>query len=227
MDIAVEFCGEKNFEVAMNYTKAELLRIFGEFTGRKTTGDFGEKCFISEYAEYGDYDNSCEVERSNVRVLKALHYPAGSIGWGAYGHVYYAIEIDPDLMDRERWDELIEIFRGLEDYPCIDDEAMGEVMDDAVDDAWSDWIYGEFLGKVSDSICRQKDWYTCDIDHPVDLSDATRELFNELCNTAGEYPIMESGGSIWIDLDRLLKKAETEVITLANLSAMGFVIVGE
>lgn len=227
VNIEANFCEETSFEVDTNYTKAELLRIFGEFTGRKTIGEFGEKFFISAYAEYGDYDHSCEVERANVRVLEEAAFPAGSIGYGAYGHTYYAVEIDPDLMDRERWGELIEIFRELENYPCVDDEAMQEVMNDAVDDAWSDWIYGDFLGKVADSICRAEGWYTCDIDHPVDLSDATRELFNELCNTAGEYPIMESGGSIWIDLDRLFEKAGTEVITLANLSAMGFVIVGE
>lgn len=224
MDIAVEFCEEKGFNVMVNYTTAELLGIFGEFEGRRELGDGGEKYFISTYAEYGDYDSSCEVERANVRVLEDANFPAGSIGYGAYGHVYYAIEIDPDLMDREQWDELIEVFRGLEEYPCIDEEAMGEVMDDAIDEAWSDWICGDFLGKVADKLCAVQDWYRCDIDHPVDLSGAVRELFDALCSAAGDYPIMEAGGGIWIDLDKLVGSGAMDLV---DLTARGFKIEGE
>lgn len=194
MNIEVNFCEETNFEVAMNYTKKELIETFGEFEGRITKGEDGGQYFISTYAEYGDYDNSGEVERSNVRVLKASHYPAGSIGWGAYGYVYYAVEIDPDLMDRERWDELIEIFRELEDYPCIDEEAMGEVMREAVDEAWDNWLYGDFCKAIASMVCEDNGWDGVEIEHAIDLGDAMRGLFDDLCAGAGEYPIMEAGG---------------------------------
>lgn len=229
MKVEAKFCEATEFEVTvMNYTKAELLGIFGEFKGRITKGEDGEKYFISAYAEYGDYDNSGEVERSNARVLKALHYPAGSIGWGAYGYVYYAVEIDPDLMSREQWDELIEIFRGLEDYPCIDEQAMGEVMTEAVDEAWSNWLCGDFCKAIASSACEDNGWYGVEIEHAIDLGGAMRSLFNDLCAGSGEYPIMEAGGNIWIDLERLVRHGvEVGEVTILGLAARGFIIDGE
>lgn len=226
MGIEVKFFKATEFEVAMvtNYTEAELLGIFGEFEGRIE----GERYFVSTFAKYGDYDNSCEVERGNVRVLEEAEFPAGYTGNGAYGYVYYAIELVPDLMNREQWDELIEIFRGLEEYPCIDEEAMYKVMEEATEEAWGNWLCGEFAGALAEGVCKSEGWECVEVEHKVDLGKALWDLFCELQGIVGIYPIMEAGGNLWVDCKRLVEDASgAGALTLLELAGKGFTFEGE
>ncbi len=160
------------------------------------------------YMQYGDYDNSCMVERSNYKLFLEQFGDESGIFTisGAYGSAGIAISLkwllDPENEDKAQ--EIIECLNALSDYPCIDDEDMSNMEYDAFLDALDDYGVRDFI-----SACSEK--FNLDISD-YDL-EKTKNLIRELDSTL-DYPCytIECGGSCYIDTDRLV-----DAVTLEHL----------
>ena len=157
---------------------------------------------ISKYMQYGDYDNSCMVERSNYKLFLEDYGEKPGIFriYGGYGSSGIAISIryllDPD--NEEKADEIIDLLNGLNNYPCIDDEDM------------SNMEYESFLESLDVFAIRDcNDLLSSQ--YLIDVYDFNEDKLKEILLEADRnlnYPSyeIESGGSCYIDTKRLIEK---------------------
>ncbi len=85
---------------------------------------------VIPFACYGDYDNSCHVERANYRWLfeKFENVEGVIFYYGAYGS-HWAV-VDPSKASEETIEILIDYLENIIAYPCIDDDLASEVEDE-------------------------------------------------------------------------------------------------
>lgn len=99
---------------------------------------------------YGDYDNSCAVERSNYRVLLADKEIAPHLIQlhGSYGSTGLAY-IVPDPAHPEDIgalpDALRDALAGLADSACLDDEDVSNLETELESEAWESWGRRDFV----------------------------------------------------------------------------------
>lgn len=105
------------------------------------------------------------------------------------GHGTYGVAIHRSALD----EEMIEVFRKLDDYPCIDEEQVSMVELEAEDEAWDSWAKNDYLRTLR-SLTEE------DIDPSDDDLFADFEQAREKANVYWEN---ETGNSAWIDLDRV------------------------
>ena len=122
------------------------------------------KIYVScSVLSYGDYDNSCAVERANVQVLKEKHpdFESYSMNDWETGRQYENreyVDILPEsaivetyggygsaqIWIREDIDEANGYMAALENYPCLDDEAISEIEmeieEEYIKDLWPDLV---------------------------------------------------------------------------------------
>jgi len=157
---------------------------------------------IPKYMGYGDYDNSCMVERSNYKLfLEEYKEEKGIFSiYGGYGSSGIAISIRYllDPLNEDKADEIIGLLIGLNSYPVIDDEDMSnmeyelflESLDSYAIRDCSSLLSNQFLIEVYDF---NKD----------KLKDVLLESNSNLNYPAYE---IESGGNCYIDNERLISK---------------------
>ena len=176
---------------------------------------------------YGDYDNSCAVERANCRELKNDPYykdtcenitvselEIGNLSRGEDGlsaWTPYSPDAETNMITVnfayngvQVWiknDEYAEdILRGLDDYPCISDETMSEIETEMEDEAWSGWIesdIGRALSKLEDDEKTRDAWDAL-------TDDGRHELYRTAMDKTNTCGHCESGGTWYVDIDRLL-----------------------
>lgn len=158
------------------------------------------------YMQYGDYDNSCMVERSNYKLFLEQYGDEPGIFTisGAYGSAGIAISLkwllDPENEDKAQ--EIIDCLNALSNYPCIDDEDMSNMEYDAFLDALDDYGIKDFIDKAGSK-------FNLDIsDYDFDK---TKQLILEI-DAHLNYPCyeIESGGNCYIDIDRLIEPLTLE-----------------
>ena len=172
-----------------------------------------DKTYVSHAVlSYGDYDTSCAVERANVRVLKEKHpgfesysfsdwdqgkqLPESEVVelYGSYGSIQIWI--------REDIDEANGYMAALENYPCLDDEAVSEIEteieEEYIKDLWPDLVR-----------CFPDDFREalelCGID------EFDRELYEKAKDETNTYFEVEAGGNGYIDVKRLAPAYADEV----------------
>jgi len=153
---------------------------------------------------YGDYDNSTDVERANVRYLQAHHecvqeYSLQDLDlrpdeviprpetdllltYGAYGSWCAWLRADSD--------DTAEILAALADYPVLDDATLEQVALEIEDEALPD-IYEELIG---DDV----ELYT-----EAELYQAYLTAQEE----TGNYPFIEGGGLYYVRIDDAFRTA--------------------
>ena len=157
---------------------------------------------VSKYMQYGDYDNSCMVERSNYKIFLEDYKEEKGIFriYGGYGSSGIAISIryllDPD--NEEKAQSIIDVLNSLNDYPCIDDEDMSNMEYEAFIEALDNFAIRE----CNDLLSHQYLIEVYDFDEDklkAVLLESDRNL---------NYPSyeIESGGSCYIDTKRLIEK---------------------
>jgi len=157
---------------------------------------------IPKYMQYGDYDNSCMVERSNYKLFLEDYKEEKGIFrfYGGYGSSGIAISIryllNPDNEDIAG--EILELLRDLNDYPCIDDEDMSNMEYDAFIESLDNFAIRE----CNDLLSHQYLIEVYDYDQ-----DKLKEVLLESDRNLN-YPSyeIESGGSCYIDTKRLIEK---------------------
>ena len=135
-----------------------------------------------DYIQFGDYDNSCAVERANVRYLekKGLITELKRFACGG---------VQAWIDDTE---ENRELLNSLENYPCFDDELVSEIETEIEDD---------YLRDNSSDLTKL---LTCkDIIEDVLFLDFDRELYEKAKDETNTYFEVESGGNGYIDFKRL------------------------
>jgi hypothetical protein len=165
---------------------------------------------IPKYMSYGDYDDSCMVERSNYKIfLEDYKEECGIFRiYGGYGSSGIAISIRYllDPVNEDKADEIIELLNGLNNYPVIDDNDM------------SNMEYKLFLESL-DSYAIKDCSSLLAKQFLLDVYDFNEDMLKEILLESDRnlnYPSyqIESGGSCYIDNERLIEKVTlTQYIT--------------
>lgn len=147
--------------------------------------------FMHRYLSFGDYDNSCQVERSNVRVFferfKDSEYVKKITGW--FGWEAIAVDV---MCDNE---EIIETLNSLDDYPAINDEDCSAMEQELIDEHWECSGKDDFMRLVK----KEKQ-----VDGIEETEEGKlREWFDRLCREANIEPVIESGGIVYFGLKKL------------------------
>lgn len=161
---------------------------------------------VSSYLQYGDYDNSCMVERSNYKLFMESYKEESGIFdiSGGYGSSGIAISIQyllsPD--NEEKAQSIIDLLNGLNDYPCIDDEDMSNMEYDAFYEALND--YG--ISDTCDELAKKYGITVYKYDE-----EKLKELILEIDRQGNPVFMIESGGLCYIDIkDSILPKITKE-----------------
>lgn len=197
-----------------NHVALSLADVSSLYYGDFSRSEFGDAIpvLLPEFLGYSDY-SGCSVERANFRAFTE-QFKAGEgewwfKAWG--GHGTEAIALIPGAeLDDETAEELRETFAGLENYPCLDDEALSEIEMEAENEAWESWARHDFTrGLVK---------LFPDHEEAIDnASDETiREIFETARETANEYWEIETGGGAWIRIEKIAAKVSPD--SLAVLS---------
>jgi len=150
--------------------------------------DNPKEWFMPELLSGSDYAGG-SVTVANFRSFLEEYGDRNGIHKVIGGHGTYAVAIHRSALD----DDMLETFRQLDDYPCIDDEQCSFVEMEAEDEAWDSWAKDDYLRTLRS--------LTDDDLDPTD--DALRDDFYQACEKANEYWQNETGNSAWIDLDRV------------------------
>lgn len=143
----------------------------------------GAPLISCDYLSFGDYDNSCAVERANVRYCDTEHLTVykdrESYGWEKAWIADTA--------------ENRELLNALVDYPCLDDKLVS-VIESEIED--------EYI-KDNDDIWRATPEPLRSILDDLDLRCIDPETYFAAKEADNAEFIVEAGGVGYIDLDRL------------------------
>ena len=172
---------------------------------------------------YGDYDNSCSVERSNNRVFwdtpEYASVPGVRRYSGSYGGVGILVAswamawVEPGtspVWNGQSWTPgipvLVEMLDQLEDYPVLDDDDLSQFELDADSEAWDDWARRDYVRELVKHL---------DLDQLEDVYDDTNEkhreiifeVFSTVAERIGEY-WRDDGPGRYIDVERIARATE-------------------
>jgi hypothetical protein len=154
---------------------------------------------VSKYMQYGDYDNSCMVERSNYRLFMEEYKEETGIYdmSGGYGSTGIAISLNwmLDPVNEEKAQSIIETLNSLNDYPCIDDEDMSNMEYEAFLEALDSF-------EVRDCNKLLATQYLVDV-HDYD-EDKLKDILIESDRHGNPSWMIESGGNCYIDTKDLI-----------------------
>jgi hypothetical protein len=150
---------------------------------------------------FGDYDNSTQVERSNVRALLDYRYNgvfgrcrwissySGSHGWMCAGFV------ESDLPATSIfYGPYLEMLHDLEDYLLLDEGLFSAMELEAEDEAWESWIEGDLRRELYGRVPNIDDIESADL----------WSIVAQAMERENEYFIHEAGGNVWLDLDKIV-----------------------
>lgn len=201
--------------------RKEFLEKLAEFEAnhmlRKEENSDGDFYYVINLASFGDYDNSCAVERANYREIKESK-EFENCDWldtdiGAYN--WEAITIELHEIETKKWtskdskiaDWLIDILDGLSDYPAINDETISIIEIELQDETWKNCYESDFINEL-DKIFSEK--YNFSFQDAEYSSEKLRELFEETAKSINECWIIESGGNAYIDIERIAQNFPIE-----------------
>lgn len=154
--------------------------------------------FISRFTGFSDY-SGCDVERSNNRLfLEMLQESEGTTFLetsSGYGTTDILVRLDTTD------DEVLDTLLALENYPAIDDEDVSRVEMELFDESWESWIASDLRKGIAKRFGGR-----VDLDEMPD--EDLQELYRKLADRANVYPEVETGGSVYVDLDRIIAKVE-------------------
>lgn len=210
INVFTEICGN-------DYTNIYYL---DEFKNQQTPhwrceNELDKHFLFSHYLSFGDYDNSCAVERSNVRVFEEMYADCKGKDWikitGHYGWECIAVRLSSENT------EIIETLKYLENYPCLDDQDVSLMEMEMENESWDNWIKDDLIKELKKLDPNNENIYNEDITDENKLM----EYYNELKKRANEYFIVESGGNGYIDVEKLANYANCD--ELANFLVFEYI----
>ena len=149
-------------------------------------GNITSQLISCDFISFGDYDNSCAVERANVRYLKEQGL-IEKLETGSYNYEKAWLLDTPENR---------ELLNSLFDYPCFDDELVSEIENE---------IETEYI-KNNDDIYRATKQPLKDILDFLDLRVIDAELYYKAKENLNMEFVVESGGNGYIDLDKMVSE---------------------
>ncbi len=165
----------------------ELLELLGEQDRNRG------RVNALPFASYGDYDNSCAVERANHRWLSERLMGATGVTFETWSYGGRSVEVDVEALDDKAATVVLGYLEAVADYPAIDDELVSEVEDELI---------SEYLGDCFDCELSWLREYSFTPDQKAFLADLVVSL------TRGDYSdfaYIECGGSVAVDWDKVEK----------------------
>lgn len=164
----------------------------------------GQQYYFSPMLSYGDYDNSCAVERSNYRVFLEEHKDSEFIkevsGW--YGSS--AIAVNLNCTDSEINDKLMSLL----DYPCLNDDDVSMLESDIEFEYIDNFIQWDLSRLLKE---KYEDYF----DHEILDKDKFIALWHELKEKNNIEFEVQSGGVGYMNTERLFEGADfTDIIKI-------------
>jgi len=170
--------------------------------------------FVLELCSFSDYSGSC-VERANNKHF-VEKYSFVNEEYGGYGTVWTIIDPDELPNKSEKYNEFLEEYKSLLEYPVISDILLTDIETEAEIEAWENWARDDFISLLDKKFEYDLDEYDCidleeyfekhceknDID--IDFNEFILSLFEKMQGNYNEYWIIETGGSAWIDLEKIV-----------------------
>lgn len=172
-------------------------------------------------ASFGDYDNSCQVERANFRVLDERFEFIEDVGFGGYGHCaagFWEEALDDIAIDE--WVEFIEMVDSLSDYAALDDEMVSTCEMEAENEAWENWLESDIRSELVKEFDKDKE--ELDSEEKLDKIDSQDlfELVRNAMEAENEYFYHEAGGGVYLDtkeiMSTLIKLVEAKLSEVSN-----------
>jgi hypothetical protein len=161
--------------------------------------------FIHPHLSFGDYDRSCHIERSNVRVfLDMFKEEQGKyyeVVYGAYGSTslfFYTDDEDFECIsiDNEHHDGINEVLDALDDYPVINEDDCSAMEHEMIEES-KEMFVDDFRRAWEQKYGDRFDIYNID-------EDDAWAIIHRRAERRNEYFRIESGGNVWIDIDKLI-----------------------
>jgi hypothetical protein len=174
------------------------LRRLDEF---RQENEFAARVYVPSLLAGSDYSGG-SLTLSNFNVFKDQFKSLQGVEWWELfgGHGTYAIAIRATCTN----EEMVEFFEQLAKYPVADEDDMSEVERNAEDEAWDSWIRSDFTREL------KKNFNEETID---ELTDAElREIFTCGMDRANEYYEHETGGSVFVRLEKVVAAITLEEI---------------
>jgi hypothetical protein len=145
---------------------------------------------------FGDYDNSCAVERSNVRVwMDEFAESRGKIWehhYGLYGYEAINFLVDPEELIKNNTPEG-EALAGLESYPVLNDEDMCFLEMEMIDEALRSYALGGIIHALGNLDYEAEEYFQ-------GLQEEQQmDLVYQAMHSADITPHIEAGGIVYID----------------------------
>lgn len=151
---------------------------------------------VHDYTVFGDYGGHGSVGMSNHRIL-VNEYDHIDI-YGGYGSHMAGCRIDRLIKDEEYKDQIFEVYNGLSDYPCIDDEDMSNLEYNLSIEVFEDVYKSDLIDAIGEK-------FDLDMDEYEVREDTTLwNLLSELKERSGAEWINEYT-TMYIDIDRCIE----------------------
>jgi hypothetical protein len=160
------------------------------------------KYYVPSELSGSDYSGG-PVEAANFKVFLESHKDQLGVSmWELYGdYGTYGIAVDYTLAT----DEMVEELNSLESYCILDEDAMSELEYERETEAWDDYLASDFKRALGKKFTSEEDELILD-----EMEDGTLyELFHKAMETTNTYYEHETGGTVYVDLDRLVAGVES------------------
>jgi hypothetical protein len=180
---------------------------WGEFT-ENTTPEAAD-CFISDLF-YGSEYSGDSVSRSNFLSIQNEYGDKTGVfkvfgGWDTYSWLFHFPTIEETWPEEDK-EKLIKDMKDLDDYPVLDEEQLSELETETEQEAWDNNYRHDFEQKLLGMGFDKNDiLYELDEDANIDNDDLDKIFYELISNGNGGEWIHETGCSVYINLDDIMK----------------------
>lgn len=187
-----ESSGYSKFSGTGNYTIEKI----------KENTDKGVFYYSCRYLSFGDYDNSCQVERSNVREFLRIAKEENFTDYLHVSGMYSSESIYIDIMASN--ETIIEILNNLESYPAINDEDCSLLEHEILMEAFNNCYLRDFEEAINKK-------FGFDYSDITD-NDAFYSFISGIMEDNNLYAEVESGGSGYYPVNDIVDCIELEML---------------
>lgn len=189
-------------ECNIYFKEKDSKNVWGNMSVYRHTWSEETPYFISPLLSFGNYDNSCHIERSNLRVFREEHAETEGKDWiyiyGGHGSEAIAIKIDTTN------EAIINDMLSLENYPCLSDEDASETEREMINDSIDFWLLSDLQKEINKN---------CNYDDSDPDEEELKTWMHEVMEENNIYPSIEAGGNVYIPINEIAAAAPEDMPT--------------
>ena len=108
---------------------------------------------------------------------------------------------DLDSIPDEEWEEFVEMVKGLEDYPLLDEDEHSQIEWDATEEGFDSWADSDFAHYLDED---DREWY-----EGLKREERFR-VFSEAAERVNEYWFEDGSCNMWIRVEEVAKGFERD-----------------